>query len=58
MIEKVVLENILFLDVETVPEVENFNDLDDEMKLLFEHKTQYQRKEDFTAEAFYDRAGI
>ncbi len=58
MIEKVVLENILFLDIETVPEVENFNDLDDEMKQLFEHKTQYQRKEDFTAEAFYDRAGI
>ena len=58
MIEKVVLENILFLDIETVPEVENFNELDDEMKLLFEHKTQYQRKDDFTAEAFYDRAGI
>jgi 3'-5' exonuclease len=58
MIEKVILENILFLDIETVPEVENFNDLDDEMKELFEHKTQYQRKEDFTAEEFYDRAGI
>jgi 3'-5' exonuclease len=58
MIEKIALENILFLDIETVPEVENFNDLDDEMKELFEHKTQYQRKEDFTAEEFYERAGI
>jgi uncharacterized protein YprB with RNaseH-like and TPR domain len=58
MIEKIVLENILFLDIETVPEVENFNELDDDMKQLFEHKTQYQRKDDFTAEAFYDRAGI
>lgn len=58
MIEKIPLENILFLDIETVPEVQNFNNLDDEMKYLFEQKTQYQRKDEFTAEEFYDRAGI
>jgi len=58
MIEKIPLENILFLDIETVPEVQNFNNLDEEMKYLFEHKTQYQRKDEFTAEEFYDRAGI
>jgi hypothetical protein len=28
------------------------------MQVLYEQKTQYQRKDDFTAEEFYDRAGI
>jgi len=58
MIEKIRLENILFLDIETVPETENFDLLDDEMKTLWGLKTQYQRKEDFSPEEFYDRAGI
>jgi 3'-5' exonuclease len=58
MIEKIRLDNILFLDIETVPEEENFNSLDDDMKQLWEAKTQYQRKDDFTGEEFYDRAGI
>jgi uncharacterized protein YprB with RNaseH-like and TPR domain len=58
MIEKIPLNNILFLDIETVPEVENFNVLDDEMKSLWEQKTQYQRKDEYTPEDFYERAGI
>ena len=58
MIEKIRLENILFLDIETVPENEHFDALDDDMKGLWEHKTQYQRKDEFSAEQFYDRAGI
>ena len=58
MIEKIRLDSILFLDIETVPQEEHFNSLDDEMKSLWEHKTLYQRKDDFTAEDFYDRAGI
>ncbi len=58
MIEKIRLDNILFIDIETVPQEEHFNSLDDEMKGLWEQKTLYQRKDDFTGEAFYDRAGI
>ena len=58
MIEKINLNNILFLDIETVPEEENFNSLDAEMQSLWDLKTQYQRKDNFTAEEFYDRAGI
>ena len=58
MISKLNLENILFLDIETVPEEQHYNSLDDTKKALWEHKSQYQRKEDFTAEEFYDRAGI
>jgi 3'-5' exonuclease len=58
MIEKINLNNILFLDIETVPEAEDYNQLDSELQVLYEQKTQYQRKDDFTAEEFYDRAGI
>ncbi|TGD58705.1 3'-5' exonuclease [Flavobacterium humi] len=58
MIEKIPLENILFLDIETVPEHENYNHLDQDLQYLWEQKTQYQRKDDYTPEAFYDRAGI
>lgn len=58
MNSKINFENILFLDIETVPEVENFTDLSEEKRALFATKTQYQRKEEFTAEDFYERAGI
>ena len=49
MIEKLRLENILFLDIETVPQEEHFNALDNEMQQLWEHKTQYQRKAELEA---------
>jgi hypothetical protein len=58
MITKLNLENILFLDIETVPEVQDFNELDSEKKDLWEQKSKYQRKEEFTAEEFYPSAGI
>ncbi|VAW26295.1 Polysaccharide biosynthesis protein [hydrothermal vent metagenome] len=55
---KLNFENILFLDIETVPEVENFTDLTEAKQELFALKTQYQRKEDFSPEDFYEKAGI
>ena len=58
MIEKIALNNILFIDIETVPEQEDFSALDDEMQHLWEQKTLYQRREEHTPESFYDRAGI
>ncbi|MDO9593885.1 MAG: 3'-5' exonuclease [Lutibacter sp.] len=51
-------ENILFLDIETVPEVENFSELSEEKQELFTQKTAYQRKEEVTSSDFYERAGI
>ena len=51
-------ENILFLDIETVPETEQFADLSDEKKELFTLKTQYKRKDEISAEDFYEKAGI
>lgn len=58
MLDNIKLENILFLDIETVPEQTDFSQLDDEMQALYEAKTAYQRKENQTAEEFYERAGI
>ena len=58
MIDKIPLEDILFLDIETVPESDDFSKLNEVTKLLWEEKTRYQRKDDFTPEAFYEKAGI
>ncbi len=58
MIKKLNLENILFLDIETVPQYETYDQLDDDTKSLWEDKTRYARKDEFTAKEYYDRAGI
>lgn len=58
MLSKLPLENILFLDIETVPETAQYSDLDPIKQVLWEDKTQYQRKDEYTAEEFYNRAGI
>jgi len=52
------LNDILFLDIETVPQEENWNQLSKETQELYDKKTQYQRKDEFTVEEFYKRAGI
>lgn len=58
MLDKIKLEHVLFLDIETVPQEEFFTQMDPEMQALWEQKTQYQRRDEFSPEAFYDRAGI
>lgn len=58
MIEKINLNNILFLDIETVPQETSYLGMDEETKKLWEQKTQYQRREEVSAEDFYERAGI
>ncbi|TXE08506.1 3'-5' exonuclease [Gelidibacter salicanalis] len=57
MINKLNLEDILFLDIETVPETPHFSDLDSIKQDLWELKSKYQRA-DISAEEFYERAGI
>ena len=52
------LSDILFLDIETVPQKEHWENLSSKEKELFSQKTQYQRKDEITAEDFYERAGI
>lgn len=58
MLNKINIENILFLDIETVPEAATFSELSQEKQELYGLKTQYQRKDDVTAADFYERAGI
>lgn len=58
MLSKISLDNILFLDIETVPLFENFEEVDDTLKILWKKKTEYQRRDEYTAAEFYERAGI
>ena len=58
MLNKINLEQLVFLDIETVPEHENFKALDEEMKTLWADKTAYKRKEEISAEEYYENAGI
>ena len=57
MLEQYDLNNLMILDIETVPQYSSFNQLPEHMQKLWDHKTQYQRKDE-TAEEFYGRAGI
>jgi len=59
MLEKVPLEKVLFLDIETVPQTYLFPDLDEETKNLFEAKTRFMQNDEKSYEQLYnDRAGI
>ncbi|UOY08711.1 3'-5' exonuclease [Muricauda sp. SCSIO 64092] len=58
MLKRLNLDNLLFLDIETVPERPSFTALPEEKQLLWEQKSKYQRKDEFSPEEFYDRAGI
>ena len=44
MIARLNLENILFLDIETVPQERSFDMLDKDFQELYADKTRYQRK--------------
>ncbi|NER09813.1 hypothetical protein SAMN06265375_101668 [Muriicola jejuensis] len=58
MLNKINLENVLFLDIETVPETPTYGELDEVRQDLWEQKTQYRRTEGVTAEEYYENAGI
>ncbi len=58
MLQKIDLEHILFLDIETVPEESQYSLLDETKRQLWDHKSQYRRAEDVSAEEYYDNAGI
>lgn len=59
MINDVSLENILFLDIETVPGYRSYSELPDPLRKLWDKKTELIRKvENDTPEHLYHRAGI
>ncbi len=51
------LRNILFLDIETVPQQADFKTLSEQKQILWEKKSKQWRKE-ITEEEAYERAGI
>jgi 3'-5' exonuclease len=51
-------ENILFLDVETVPAWASYQEVPDPLKSLWDKKSEYFRNENQSAEQVYPRAGI
>lgn len=55
---KIKMNNVLFLDIETVPQEQYWENVPEEHQKLFEKKTAYQRKDEITASAFYEKAGI
>ena len=57
MLEQYDLQNLLVLDIETVPQYKNFEEVPDNLKKLWDLKTTNQRKE-ISADEFYERAGI
>ena len=52
------LRDILFLDIETVPQVYNYEELPDKLKKLFAKKTAYRLSLDNSVENIYEKAGI
>lgn len=58
MLQKINLEKILFLDIETVAQQSDFNDLDEIFQKHWENKARFIAKEEETAEDVYERAGI
>ena len=58
MLHKIDLTKILFLDIETVPEEEHFDQLSPYRKELWAQKSAYQRGDEESPEAFYGSAGI
>ena len=59
MTEKVPLEKVLFLDIETVPQSYTMNEVDEDGLKLFEAKTRFMQKDGKVLEDIYnERAGI
>jgi 3'-5' exonuclease len=58
MLEQLNLSNVLFLDIETVPQTYKFGGLDDAEQKLWEKKQRFLINENQTAEDLYNKAGI
>lgn len=58
MLENVKPEDIIFLDIETVPAIEDYSQLDPSVQKLWEKKSRQFRNADQSAAEVYERAGI
>ena len=60
MLNDIILDKILFLDIETVPACQAFDELDEKFRKLWEKKAEQikRTKPDATADLLYTSAGI
>lgn len=58
MLNDVTLENVLFLDIETVPVSPSLSDMNDQLQKLWDKKSSHFRQENESPEDVYQRAGI
>jgi DNA polymerase elongation subunit (family B) len=58
MLENISIDNVMFMDIETVPQALSMNILDPVMQSLWDRKSKNFRNPDQSAEEVYERAGI
>ncbi len=58
MLENIDLQQVLVLDIETVPQYPTFNELPADYQQFWDQKTRFQRRDGESAAEFYSRAGI
>ncbi|HEC42029.1 MAG TPA: 3'-5' exonuclease [Bacteroides sp.] len=58
MMQDIKLENILFLDIETVPAADSFDGLNERMQKLWDSRSAYLRKDGEDAAEVWGRAGL
>ena len=58
MLTNLNVEDVLFIDIETVPQTPSFNELNEDFQKLWNKKSAYFRAEEEAPEDVYERAGI
>ena len=58
MLENIDLQQVLVLDIETVPQYPSFDELSADFQELWEQKTKFQRKDGESPADFYARGGL
>ncbi len=58
MLKAIDLNQVMVIDIETVPQYASFQDVPPHLQLLWEEKIRFQRKPDQSAEDYYEKAGI
>jgi 3'-5' exonuclease len=58
MLDNVRVEDVLFLDIETVPAAPSYNNLEPAMQVLWDKKSKQLKTDDQTSSDLYERAGI
>ncbi len=58
MLDHIIPEDLLFLDVETVPQTSSYEEMDDESRRLWDKKAQFLIKDGQSPKDIFQRSGI